>query len=143
MKIGITNDHYGINKKKQIISYLEKMGHEVIDYGYNGDETNKVDYPIYAFKMCENKNEYDIGILICTSGIGMSIAANKVKGIRCARICNSKEAIISRVHNHANCIAVSGEYSLIKLKKIINNFINTKYDNTERYSKRTKMIDEY
>lgn len=143
MKIGITNDHYAVKKKKKLISFLEKQGHEVIDYGYNGDENIKVDHPIYAFKLCKDIEKLDIGILICTSGIGMSIAANKVKNVRCARICNYKEAIISRKHNHANCISLSGKNSVYKLKKIITHFINTPYDDTERYKRRAEMIDEY
>lgn len=143
MVIGITNDHFGVIKKQQIIKYLEKKGHTVIDYGYNGSENEKVDYPIYAFELVKNIDKLDIGILICTSGIGMSIAANRIKGVRCARVVNKKEAIITRKHNHANCLAISGKYSLRKIKGIINAFINQEYDSVERYERRAKMLDEY
>ena len=143
MVIGITNDHFAVNKKQQIIKYLEKKGHKVIDYGYNGNESIKVDYPKYAFELTKNIDKLDIGILICTTGIGMSMAANRVKGVRCARVFNSEEAIITRKHNHANCLALSGKYSLRKMKKIIDAFINQDYDSTERYERRTKMLDEY
>ena len=143
MVIGITNDHFGVIKKQQIIKYLEKKGHTVIDYGYNGSENEKVDYPIYAFELVKNIGKLDIGILICTSGIGMSIAANRMKGVRCARVVNKKEAIITRKHNHANCLAISGKYSLRKIKGIINAFINQEYDSAERYERRAKMLDEY
>lgn len=143
MVIGITNDHFGVIKKQQIIKYLEKKGHTVIDYGYNGSEDEKVDYPIYAFELVKNIDKLDIGILICTSGIGMSIAANRIKGVRCARVVNKKEAIITRKHNHANCLAISGKYSLRKIKGIINAFINQEYDSAERYERRAKMLDEY
>jgi ribose 5-phosphate isomerase B len=142
MVIGITNDHYGVKKKQQLIKYLEKKGHKVIDYGYNGSENEKVDYPKYAFDLVKNMDKIDIGILICTSGIGMSIAANRIKGVRCARVINKEEAIITRKHNHANCVALSGKYSLSKLKKIIDAFINQDYDDTERYERRAKMLDE-
>lgn len=142
MVIGITNDHFAVIKKKKIIEYLKKQGHEVIDYGYNGSEKEKVDYPIYANKLTKEFNKIDIGILLCTSGIGMSIAANRVKGIRCARVVNKEEAITSRLHNHANCLAISGKYSLHKIKTIIDSFINTKYDQTQRYEKRAQMLDE-
>ena len=142
MTIGITNDHYAVIKKQKLIKYLEKQGHKVIDYGYNGSENEKVDYPIYAFNLAKNMDKIDIGILICTSGIGMSMAANRIKGVRCARVINEKEAIITRKHNHANCVAISGMYSLRKIKKIINAFINQQYDDTERYERRAKMLDE-
>ena len=142
MKIGITNDHYAVLKKQQLIKYLEKKGHTVIDYGYNGSESEKVDYPKYAFELTKNMTDLDIGILICTSGIGMSIAANRIKGVRCARVVNTKEAKITRMHNHANCVAISGMYSLRKIERIIDAFINQPYDNTERYERREKMLDE-
>ncbi len=142
MVIGITNDHYAVLKKQKLIKYLEKKGHKVIDYGYNGSEKEKVDYPTYAFNLVKNMDKLDIGILICTSGIGMSMAANRIKGVRCARVVNSEEAIITRKHNHANCIALSGKYSLRKIKKILDAFINQDFDNTERYERRAKMLDE-
>ena len=143
MVIGITNDHFAVIKKQQIIKYLEKQGHKVIDYGYNGSEQEKVDYPKYAFELVKNMDKLDIGILICTSGIGMSMAANRIKGVRCARVVNKKEAIITRKHNHANCIALSGQYSLRKIKSILDAFINQEYDDTERYERRARMLDEY
>ena len=143
MVIGITNDHFAVNTKHKLIKYLEKKGHKVIDYGYNGSEQEKVDYPKYAFELVNNMDKIDIGILICTTGIGMSMAANRIKGVRCARVVNPKEASTSRRHNHANCLALSGKYSLRKIKKIIDAFLNQEYDNTERYERRAKMLDEY
>ena len=143
MVIGITNDHFAVIKKQKIIKYLEKKGYTVIDYGYNGSEQEKVDYPKYAFELVKNMDKLDIGILICTSGIGMSMAANRVKGVRCARVVNKEEAIITRKHNHANCVAISGKYSLRKIKHIIDAFINQEYDSKERYERRAKMLDEY
>jgi len=143
MVIGITNDHYAVLKKQKLIKYLEKKGHKVIDYGYNGSEQEKVDYPKYAFELTKNMDKIDIGILICTSGIGMSMAANRIKGVRCARVVNVDEAITTRRHNHANCVAISGMYSLRKIKKIIDAFINQEFDDTERYERRAKMLDEY
>lgn len=142
MTIGITNDHYGVQKKKQIKEFLEKKGYQVIDYGYNGSENEKVDYPTYAKALAINKDKYDIGIFVCTSGVGMSIAANRFKGIRCVRAFNVKDAKISRIHNHANAIAISGKYSFHKIKKMILAFINTNYDTTERYERRAQMLDE-
>ena len=142
MIVGITNDHFAVLKKNKIKAYLEKKGYTVIDYGYKGDENVKVDYPKYAFELAKNMDKIDVGILICTSGIGMSIAANRIKGVRCARVVNVNEARITRRHNHANCIAISGRYTLRKLKKIIDAFINEPYDNKDRYERRTKQLDE-
>ena len=83
------------------------------------------------------------GILICGTGIGMSIAANKVKGIRCAKVSTVKEAKLSREHNNANVIALSADMYLFKMKKIINTFLTTDFFNEEKYIKRNKMVDDY
>lgn len=142
MKIGIASDHRGYNIKEKLIKYLKKIGHDVIDYGTNDEKS--VDHPIYAFKLCEDvENSVEKGILICGTGIGMSIAANKVKGIRCAKVSSVQEAKLSRQHNNANVIAISSNMSLFKTKKIINKFLTTDFLNEEKYIKRNKMVDEY
>lgn len=142
MKIGIASDHRGYNKKEKIIKYLKKMGYEVIDYGTNSEKS--VDHPIYAFKLCENvENSVEKGILFCGTGIGMSIAANKVRGIRCAKVSSVREARLSREHNNANVIALSSSMSLIRTKKIIDTFLKTNFLNEEKYVKRNKMVDDY
>ena len=84
MKIGLGSDHKGYKIKEKLKKYLNENGYDVLDYGT--DNENSTDYPVYAFKVCENVRDknIDFGILICGTGIGMSIAANKVKGIRCA-----------------------------------------------------------
>ena len=142
MKILIANDHRGIKLKNELMEYLIKKNYSVEDLGTNKDEST--DYPVLAFKLSkrikENKN---LGILICGTGIGMSIAANKVKGIRCAKVSNIKEAKLSREHNNANVIAISSELSLFKAKKIIKNFIETSYSNEERHQRRIDMISKY
>lgn len=142
MKIGIASDHRGYNKKEKIIKYLKKMGYEVIDYGTNSEKS--VDHPIYAFKLCENvENSVEKGILFCGTGIGMSIAANKVRGIRCAKVSSVREARLSREHNNANVIALSSSMSLLRTKKIIDTFLKTNFLNEEKYVKRNKMVDDY
>lgn len=142
MKIGIASDHRGYNKKEKIIKYLKKMGYEVIDYGTNSEKS--VDHPIYAFKLCENvENSVEKGILFCGTGIGMSIAANKVRGIRCAKVSSVREARLSREHNNANVIALSSSMSLLRTKKIIDVFLKTNFLNEEKYVKRNKMVDDY
>lgn len=143
MKIGIASDHQGYKLKSELINYLKKEKIEVIDYGTKSEEST--DYPDYAFKIGEeiiNKN-ISKGILICGSGIGMSIACNKVKGIRCAKVDNKNEAYMTRKDNDANVIAISGRLSLWNAKRIINTFLKTKYANIDRYNRRLNKIKEY
>ena len=143
MKIGIASDHQGYKLKSKLINYLKKEKIEVIEYGTKSEEST--DYPDYAFKIGEeiiNKN-ISKGILICGSGIGMSIACNKVKGIRCAKVDNKNEAYMTRKDNDANVIAISGRLSLWNAKRIINTFLKTKYANIDRYNRRLNKIKEY
>ena len=142
MKILIANDHRGIKLKKELIEYLTKKNYSVENLGTNKEES--VDYPVLAFKLSKKiKDNKNLGILICGTGIGMSIAANKVKGIRCAKVCNSKEAKFSRLHNNANVIAISAGLPLFKVKRIVKNFIETSYSNEERHQRRIDMISKY
>jgi len=143
MKIGIANDHRGVAVKGELLKYLEELNHDVINYGT--DSYDAVDYPVYAFKIGEDvaNNNIEVGILICASGIGMSIAANKVKGVRCAKIDNVKEATKTREDNNANVIALSYEKDINELKAIINVFLSTNKSLEERHVRRVNMIDEY
>lgn len=106
MKIGIGADHGGYELKGKITALLEKMGHEVKDYGCYSPES--VDYPDVAKALCEGvvKDECERGILVCGTGIGMSIAANKVHGIRCAHCTDTYSAAMAKEHNNANVIAI-------------------------------------
>ena len=142
MKIGIAADHNGVKMKAKIKAYLEHLGHEIIDFG--PETIDSVDYPEYAFKVGKAlKEEIEIGILICGTGIGMSIAANKVKGVRCALVHSTKEAKLSRLHNNANVIALSANTSMLRIKDILDVFINTKFSNEERHQRRINLIDSY
>ncbi len=143
MKIGIASDHQGYKLKNKLINYLKKQNIEVIDYGTDNEEST--DYPDYAFKIGEEiiNNNISKGILICGSGIGMSIACNKVKGIRCAKVDNINEAYMTRKDNDANVIAFSKKLSYWTAKKIIMTFLNTEYANIERYNRRLNKIKEY
>ena len=109
MTIGIGNDHRGYELKKQLIEYLKENKYEIKDLGSNSNQPT--DYPIYAFKVGEaiNNKQIDLGILICRTGIGMSIACNKVKGIRCGKVDNKEEARLCKVDNNCNVIALSYE----------------------------------
>ncbi len=141
MKIGIIADHRGYELKNKIIKKLKNI--DFIDYGTY--DKKMVDYPDYAFKLCKKivEKEVDLGIAICGSGIGMSIACNKVKGIRCARVTNIKDVKVTRKDNDANVISFSSDISYIKVKKMIEEFINTPFSSLERYSIRNNKISEY
>lgn len=143
MKIGIASDHRGFELKTKLIDYLKKKNFEVIDFGPNS--TEMVDYTIYAFNLGERvaKKEVDFGIVICGTGIGISIACNKVKGIRCAKVDNAKEAELTRKDNDANVLALNGSMPLYRAKDIVDKFFSTDFSNVERYIKRIGHITEY
>lgn len=143
MKVGIASDHAGYNKKEKLIKYLKKKKYEVIDYGTNS--TTSVDYPDYAKKLCNGikNNEIELGILICYTGIGMSIAANKIDGIRCAKVDNVKEAMLCRLHNNSNVIALSARKCMFELKDILDKFLKTNFSNEERHIRRVNKLVDY
>ncbi|MDD2207780.1 MAG: RpiB/LacA/LacB family sugar-phosphate isomerase [Bacilli bacterium] len=143
MKIAIGIDHNGSNIKAKIITHLEKEGNIVID---NCPANNPLDdYPDFAFnvgKLVANK-EADLGILMCGTGIGMSIAANKVKNIRCAHVSNENEASLAKKHNNANVLAISTKNETSEILKIIDIFINTNFSEEERHIRRNNKIAKY
>ena len=116
---------------------------EFVDYGTNSRES--VDYPDYAFELCKNvvNKNVDLGIAICGSGIGMSIACNKVKGIRCARVTTIKDVKITKIDNNSNVIAFSSDINFDKIKRMIEEFINTPFSFDERHMRRINKISEY
>lgn len=143
MKVGIATDHHGIEIKQELTNYLSSLGYNVVNYGT--DTTEMVDYPLYAFKIGEavvNK-DIDYGILICNSGIGMSIACNKVPGVRCAKVNDTWEAMMTRRDNNANVIAVGSRIKMSELKDIITTFLTSEYANIDRYNRRIDMVDTY
>ena len=143
MKVGIATDHHGIEIKQELTNYLNELGYTVVNYGT--DTTEMVDYPLYAFKIGEAvvNNEIDFGILICNSGIGMSIACNKVKGVRCAKVNDTWEAMMTRRDNDANVIAVGSRIEMNELKEIIRTFLTNEYAKIDRYDRRIEMINKY
>lgn len=122
MKVGIANDHHGIEINKNLTKYLESLGYNVVNYG--PETTEPVDYPVYAFKLGKAvaNRDVDFGIVICNSGIGVSIACNKVKGVRCAKVNDEWEAKMTRLDNDANVIAVGSRLPIEELQKIIKTF---------------------
>jgi len=143
MKIAIASDHKGYRLKETLINYLHKKGYEVLDLGT--DSIFSTDYPKYAFLLCDkvSKKEVERGIVICGTGIGISIACNKVDGIRCAKVDNVREAKLTRIDNDANVLALNGNMFAYKAKDIIDVFLKTEFSNQERHIKRLKMIEEY
>ncbi len=142
MKIGIASDHGGYELKNNLIKKLEEKGYTIVNYGTNTIE--RVDYPDYAFKLCQGviSKEIDLGIAICKTGIGMSIACNKVKGIRCAKVDNENDAKYSKCHNNANILAFSAHKSIDEIVKFMEIFINNEFEK-ERHEQRLKKIMEY
>jgi len=143
MKIAIGNDHAATEYKKEIVKYLESKNHTIINCGT--DQNESVDYAIYGKRVADKivNKEADLGILICGTGVGISLAANKVKGIRAA-VCSEKEtARLTREHNDANIIAFGARIvSLDIAKEIVDTFINTPFSNGERHKKRIQMISD-
>ncbi len=141
--IAIASDHRGVESKKAIIKYLENMNYQIIDCSKENTPTD--DYPDIAFKLCNKivNKKADIGILVCRTGIGMSIAANKVKGIRCAKINSVEDAILSRNDNGANVMTFNYTDDIEKTKKYIDAFINAEVINDERHKRRVEKILKY
>ena len=142
MKVGICSDHRGVFLKKSLVEYLEHAGYEVVDYGT--DSVESVDFPEFAFKLGNGivKKKVNFGVAICGTGIGMSIALNKMKGIYCAKISSINEAILCRSHNDANVIAVSAEMDTDIVKSMVDKFLVTPHSKEEKYHRRNKMIKD-
>lgn len=143
MKIGIANDHRGYKLKCFLVKELENLGYQVYNYGTNSEES--VDYPDFAFVLGEKvvNKEVDFGIAICGSGIGISIACNKVKGVRCAKVSNIEEAKYTREDNDSNIIALGEKTSEKDALAIITTFINTPFSALEKHQRRINKIANY
>ncbi len=142
MKIALASDHRGYTLKQELIEYLKEK-YEIIDLGTNTQEST--DFPKYGILLGEtiSKKQADLGIAICGTGIGISIAANKVKGIMCAKINNKEEAILAKQHNNANIIAISGKTNKEEAKEMVNEFLKAKPNKEEKYQRRINQIKEY
>lgn len=141
MKISVACDHGGLNLKKAVVAYLEKKGHEVKDFGTS--TTDSCDYPDYALQAAEAvaSGECERGILVCSSGIGVSIVANKVPGIRCAHCHDTYCAKYTRLHNDANMIAFGEKVVGVGLmEEIVELFLTTEFEGGERHERRLAKI---
>ena len=140
--IAIGSDHGGYKLKEEIKKYLDEKEIKYVDCGCISEE--RVDYPDIAKSVAEKvqNKECEEGILICRSGIGMSIAANKFKGIRCAKCDNEEEAKFSRMHNDSNVLALGADYiSTSEAVCIVRAWIATKFEGG-RHQERVKIIEE-
>lgn len=142
MKVAIANDHGGYNLKSEIVKYFEENGIDYVDFGT--DSNASVDYPDFARPLSEKvaQGEFDKGILICGTGIGMSITANKVKGVRCALVHDTFSAKATREHNDSNVLAlgerVIGPGLALDIVKL---WLNTEFEGG-RHERRVNKIEE-
>ncbi len=140
MKIGIGSDHGGVNHKAAIIKHLSEKGIAVIDYGTQPEVP--ADYPDVAEKVCKAylAGEFDLGILVCGTGIGMSIAANKVKGIRAAHVTDCYSARMSREHNNAQILCLGERITGIDLAlEIVDAYLKAEHQGG-RHARRVEKI---
>lgn len=141
MKISIGSDHGGFSLKQQLISYLQNK-YEIVDHGcYNLDSC---DYPVFAKKVAKDvaNKESDFGILICTTGIGMSITANKFKGVRAALVTNLESANLTRMHNNSNIICLGAKFTPYEdAVKFVDAFLTQNFEGG-RHLRRVNQIEE-
>jgi len=141
MKIILASDHAAFNEKQELVKYLQGHNHEVVDVGtHNSDSTH---YPEWAKKLVDNvKAENTFGILLCGSGIGVCMVANRYSGIRAALCRDEDDARLSRLHNNANVLCLSGRKTSIELlKKITDTFLSTSFEGG-RHQTRIDLFDK-
>jgi len=141
-KIIIASDHGAVSLKQEIISFVKKNNCEVKDLGVNTEDS--VDYPDIALLACNEfkKGGYDFGILLCGTGIGMSICANKVKSIRCAQIYDLFTAEMAKAHNNANFIAFGGRVQYaVPVTAMIDKFMKTSFSGDRHERRIAKMMN--
>ena len=140
MKIAIGNDHTAVEMKNHIVEYLEAKGYELVNYGT--DTPDRVDYPVYGKKVADAvaSGECELGILICGTGIGISLAANKVKGIRAAVCSEAYSAELTRRHNDSNIIAFGARVvGPATAETIVDAFLEAEFEGG-RHAARVDMI---
>ena len=142
MNVFLGSDHAGFKLKESIKKFLEKKGHKFKDLGTNSEES--CDYPDYAKKVAKSvqKNKNDFGILICGTGTGTAITANKFKGIRAVQATNTFLAKMSREHNNANVLSLGARINSEKeALEMVDVFLNTAFSSDERHKRRVEKIE--
>ncbi len=139
MNIAVGSDHRGLDFKKYVSDILTEMGQQTADFG--SYTTEAVDYPDIAKSVCEavSAGKYDYGILMCGTGIGMSMAANKIKGIRAALCCDAFSARRARSHNDANVICLGAERGEGGVKEMLETFLTTQFEGGRHQRRLDKM----
>jgi ribose 5-phosphate isomerase B len=144
IKIVVASDHGGYALKEKVKSWLTDAGHEVRDFGCFGTES--VDYPDFALPAAQAlaRGEADRGVLICTTGIGVSICANKVRGVRCALCCDPMTARMTREHNDTNALAIgAGVVGENLAKEMVFTWLSTPFSGIARHQRRIDKISAY
>jgi ribose 5-phosphate isomerase B len=144
MKIALGADHKGYAYKELVKSILSRKGHYINDHGAFSEEST--DYPDYALAVSEEvvSKIVDYGILICWTGNGMAIAANKIKGIRAGLALNPEMAELTRSHNNANVLVIAAKYTPLEcLGEIVDSFLSTEFDGGERHQRRLNKIKNF
>ena len=141
MIIGIASDHRGYKLKEKLKKYFNKKNIEFVDYGTTS--TDRVDYNEFASSVCKSvlSGEITYGVLICGTGIGMSIMANKYKGIRCAKIDNAMEARLAKEHNNANLISFSANVLYLEAKDMVDSFLRASFLEGDHLRRVNKILD--
>lgn len=140
MKIALGSDHAGFQLKESVKGFLESQGHTVSDFGCASEE--RCDYPDYATKVAQavSHGKTDRGILVCGSGIGMCMTANKVKGIRAAVLRSEDDATLSRQHNDANVACLGGRINKPdQAQKLLDTFLKTPFEGGRHVARLAKM----
>jgi len=143
MRIAIGADHAGLALKDELRNRLSEAGHDVVDYGTN--DANSTDYPDYAKPVAQavSGGDAERGILVCSTGVGMSIAANKVKGIRAALAFNPEQVELTRDHNDANVLVLGARYVTPDTAgEFIDIFLKTPFGGGERHSRRLAKVSK-
>ena len=143
MRICIGCDHGGYLLKEKVVKHIKEKGYDIEDFGCYSMES--CDYPIYGKKVAKavSEGEFDRGIVICTTGIGISITANKFKGVRAALCSDCFSAEATRLHNDANVLALgAGVVGELLALKIVDTFLNTEFSNVDRHINRIRLIEE-
>ena len=144
MKISIGSDHGGYQLKTEIANHLIAQGHQVVDFGTNSNDS--CDYPDFAYAAAKalSNGEVDFGVVVCTTGMGVSMVANKVKGVRCALCHNENCAEMTRRHTDANMIAFGQKYVSTEVAlKAVDIFLTTEFEKeNDRHVRRVNKIVE-
>ena len=141
MKIAIGCDHGALDLKNAVIAHLKEQGHEIVNFGT--DTLHSCDYPDFAVPAAQAvaSGQCDRGIVLCTTGIGVSIAANKVKGVRCALLSDVMSARMTREHNNTNMMAIgAGVVGQMLALEIVDTWLGTEFSGQERHQRRIDKV---